>query len=91
MYIVQVIDNQKHVATFCWCFFFQIGKDKEAAQCCFTYLHLNPSDKLASMSLSYYRQALNLTENQYLYRDPAISSYRESYLRGIAWCVIRQV
>ena len=60
-----------------------MGEIEEAARSCFTFVHYNPTDELALSSLPFYRIELNLTKDDYIYREQAIVSYQEPYLRGL--------
>ena len=53
-----------------------------ATRSCFTFLHYNPTDSLALSSVSFYRNKLNLTADEYIYRNETIVSHQESYLKG---------
>lgn len=61
----------------------QLEDFEEGARCCFTFLHRNPSDKLASASIPFYRKRLNMSSDEYVYRDPAIVLYQEPYQEGM--------
>lgn len=43
---------------------------------------LQPNDELALSSVPFYRNELNLKEDEFIYRDPDIALYQESYVRG---------
>lgn len=45
-------------------------------------MHYNPNDELALSSVPFYRNELNLKEDEFIYRDPDIALYQESYVRG---------
>lgn len=59
-----------------------MGEFEAAARSCFTFLHYNPTDKLAVASVPFYRNQLNLTKHEFIYRDPTIVSYQEPYNKG---------
>lgn len=60
----------------------QLEEFEEAARCCFTFLHFNPSDELALSSVGFYRNTLGLKDGEFVYREPDIISYQESYIKG---------
>lgn len=62
--------------------FSQLEEFEVAARCCFTFLHRNPDDELASSSVSFYRNKLDLKDDEFIYREPDIITHQESYLKG---------
>lgn len=65
--------------------FAQMGEFEMAASSCFTFLHYNPSDQLALSSVPFYRHKLNLTTDEFIYRDMSIELHQKSYIKGQAY------
>jgi len=53
-----------------------------AARSCFTFHHFNPSDEQTVSNLQFYRNNLNLTANEFIYRETAIEESQKPFQKG---------
>ena len=52
------------------------------ARTCFTFLHYNPMDEETLRNIDYYREQLNLSRSEFIYREPSLEEYQSPYREG---------
>ncbi|XP_064394427.1 endoplasmic reticulum protein SC65-like [Halichondria panicea] len=62
--------------------YYQLKEFEEAARCCFTFYHYNPTDERTLGNLPFYREQLGLEQDQFVSREPIVSPSQTKFVAG---------